>query len=103
MMAGIARLHRFPKCPHTRKLGGYVGNWLTLKRQYGADLPGEYLWVMLSDILPGDVASEIKDRPHLDTVPKVTDYISGELARYNDKHLGKVHGDEASTNARFRA
>ena len=41
MLAGISRLHRFPKCPHKTKLGGYLGEWLTLKRQYGGYLPDE--------------------------------------------------------------
>ena len=81
MMAGITRLHKFPRCPHKSKLSGWLGEWLTLKRQYGGYLPEEYLYIMLLDILPEDVAAEIRDRPSLNTVQRVTDYISGELAR----------------------
>ena len=46
MLAGIRRLHRFPRCPSKAKLGGYLREWLTLQRQYGGYLPDEYLWVM---------------------------------------------------------
>ena len=65
MLAGISRLHRFPRCPSKTKLGGYLGDWLTLKRQFGGYLPDEYLWVMLMDMLPEDVAQDVSDRPHL--------------------------------------
>ena len=73
-----------------------MGEWLTLKRNFGGYLPDEYLWVMLMDMLPDDVAQDIRDRPHLNSVLKVTDYVTGELARYNDRHLGKIHDNEAA-------
>ena len=41
VMAGLRRLHNFPVCPHKTKLGHYLGQWLTLKLQYGGSLGEE--------------------------------------------------------------
>ena len=51
---------------------------------------------MLLDMLPEDVAAETRDRPLLNTVQRVTESVSQEVARYNDKHLGKIDDDLAS-------
>ena len=40
-MAGIARLHMFPKCPHRPKRRVALGEWLTLKKKFGGRLPDE--------------------------------------------------------------
>ena len=51
---------------------------------------------MLTDVLPEDVAQEIRDRPAINTTQKVVEYVSSQLARYNDKQLGKIYDDAAS-------
>ena len=42
-------------------------------------------------MLPQDVAQEVRDRKQtLNTTQAVMDYVYGELARYNDKHLSQM-------------
>lgn len=96
MMAGIQSVHRFPRCPHESNLGGYLGEWLSLRRQVGMYLPEEYLVIMLMDVLPEKVASETRDRPLINATQKPVEYVSRELARYNDKHLAKVYDEQAA-------
>ena len=52
----------------------------------GAHLPDVHLYWMLMDMLPDDVATEVRDRrQHLNSVDQVIHYLSGEIARYRDK------------------
>ena len=61
-MAGSRRLHNFPKCPDKSTLGTWLGEWTTLVRTHGHSYSKESLFVMLTSMLPEDVAKEIRDR-----------------------------------------
>ena len=90
-LAGLRRLHSFPKCPSKERLGTYLGDWQHLRNKHGASIPDESLFVMLLNMLPEDVAKEVRDRKQvLNTTQAVLDYVYGELARYNDKHLSQL-------------
>ena len=46
-------------------------------------------------MLPEDVAREVRDRKAvLNSTDRIVDYLSGELARYNDKQLSTLHDQQ---------
>ena len=93
IMAGLRRFLRYPKCPHKSKIQSWLGEWLSLRRVHGTELPETHLYWMLIDMLPEDIAVEIRDRRQtLNTVDKVVYYIMGKLARYRAKEIASLHG-----------
>ena len=93
-LAELRRFHSFPVCPSKDKIGLYLGEWVYLRNRYGGNLPDESLYVMLINMLPSDIAKEIRDRRKtLTTTVDVIAYINGELGRYNDEYLAKLHSN----------
>ena len=82
--------------PHRSKLQAYLGQWQHLRKLHGAHMPEVHLYWMLMDVLPDDVATEIRDRKHyLKTVGSVIHWIQGELSRYRDKEISSLQDKHA--------
>ena len=91
-LAGISRFMSFDKCPNKNKLATYLGEWEMLRMKYGSTFPDLVLYTMLLNILPDDVAKEVRDRRNtLYTVGRVLDYLKGELSRYRDTFISQLH------------
>ena len=92
-LAGLNRFMTFGPCPSRSKLASYLGEWEQRRRQYGHQHPGKFLYTMLLNLLPTDVAAESRDRrQRLNTTDLVIEYLHCELARYNVTSLSKLHG-----------
>ena len=89
-LAGIRRFHAFGKCPSKNRLGVYLGEWESLRKKYGGHMPDWNLYGMLINMLPDDVAQDVRRLSHLNDTQRVLDYLHGELARYNDTHLSEI-------------
>ena len=91
-LAGLRRFHAFPKCTKKEDLSTFLGDWTHLRNQHGSTIPDSSLYVMLLNMLPEEVAKDVRDKKHvLNTTQLVLDYVWGELARYNDKYLSSIH------------
>ena len=98
-MAGVHRFMTFGQCPSRSKLASYLGEWEHLRRRYGGHIPDEFLYTMLLNILPKDVAAEVRDRrQRLNTTDLVLEYLHYELARYNDHFLSQLHEKQDSAS-----
>ena len=79
----------FPKCLKDEDLQAHVGQWATLHKQFGDQLPEEHVKRMFQNILPEHVVEQIRKRPDLDTLPKQICWVQSELGRFNDSRLSK--------------
>ena len=78
MLAGVTRFMNFEKCTSKAKLSTFLGEWETLRRTYGDHLPDVFLYTLLLNMLPDDVAKEVRDRRQtLNTTQRALDYIMG--------------------------
>ena len=75
VLSGIRRFHGFPKCPSKAKIGAYLGEWEALRMKYGGHMPDWNLYGMLINMLPDDVAGDIRRLPNLNSSQKVLDYL----------------------------
>ena len=90
--ARLRRFHFFPVCSSTDKIGTYLGEWIYPGNKYGGSIPDESLSVMLTNILPDDVAKEVRDRMKtLTTTQRIIDDINGELSRCNNGLRARLH------------
>ena len=63
--------------------------------RYGSSFPDAVLYTLLLNVLPEDVAKEVRDkRVTLNTVGRAIDYLRDELARHNDKFVSELHGKQ---------
>ena len=91
-LSSLCRFHRYPQCPTKQHLGHDVAECTFLLNKYGRNIPDINLYTMLLNVLPEDVQNEVRDRKStLPSTQKVLDDIAGELSRYQDVHLSKVH------------
>ena len=92
LLAGVTRFLNFERCPSKTKLATYLGEWEMLRRNHGDMIPDVFLYTMLLNMLPEDVGKETRDRRQtLNTTQRALDYLHGELARYSDGYLSKLH------------
>ena len=92
ILAKMQRLRSFPKCPSKTRPGAYLGKWDTLRNQYGADLPDYTAYAMLLNMVPDDVATELRDQTNwISTTELATDYLRNERSRYANRHLASIH------------
>ena len=81
-LAGLRRFHAFPACPSKERLGTYIGEWQHLRNKHGAGIPDESLYVMLINMLPEEVAKEVRDRNNtLSPPPRASSTMSMENSR----------------------
>ena len=60
-------------------------------------IPDMFLYTMLLNMLPEGAAKEIRDRRQtLNSTQRALDYLHGELARYNDSYVSKLHAQHDS-------
>ena len=89
-LAGLRRFHGLQRCP-SGGVSTYTGHWQELRNRHGSLVPDQSQWDMLQHMRPTDVAKEVRDRTEkLKTTQAAIDYLEGELARYNDRHLSMV-------------
>ena len=94
-LMGLNRFMTFQKCPHRNQLATYLGEWEILRLKYGSTFNDVVLYTMLINILPEDIAKEVRDRRQtLNTVSRVLDYLKAELGRFNDSYLSRVHSQQ---------
>ena len=80
------------RCPSEPKLGAYLGERETVHRKYGGSLPDQYLFTMLLNMLPADVAAEVRDRrQRLNTKDRTWADVGYELARFSNSYISKLH------------
>ena len=92
LLAGVTRFLNFERCPSKNRLATYLGDWETLRREHGDLIPDVFLHTLLLNMLPEEIAKDIRDRRQtLNTTQRALDYIHGELARYSDNCLSKLH------------
>lgn len=77
------------------RLATYLGEWEILRKEHGGRLPDVFLYTMRLAMLPSDIAKELRDRRQpLDTTQRALDCFHGELARYIDSCLSRLHATQ---------
>ena len=88
---GVTSLHSFPQCPRMEYLQDLVGQWQTTRMTYGQHIPDVHLKTLFLKMVPEQIATDIRKRPELDTLQLCIAYVLGEIGRYKDTRLAKIH------------
>ena len=97
-LGGMTSLHSFPQCPSAADMQHYIGQWQITRQKFGAGLPDIHLRQMFLNMLPEKVAAEIREKKELVTLQQCIDHVLGDLGRFNDGRLAKVHAQRLKQN-----
>ena len=85
-----AAFHGFPKCERAEHLPSYLGLWEQLRRKHGQTLPDELLKPMVLNVLPKDVAADVRrncrgSTRRLPTTDYILVYLRQDYHRLTDE------------------
>ena len=93
-LAGRRDVLKFHKCQNIAHRPAQLDNWLLEQQEYGQDMPEDLLYEMFLDILPDQVAKEVRLEKDIATADQALKYVLEELHRLNNERLAHVHAAE---------
>ena len=82
-----ARLHDYPRCTDKNTLQAFLNHWIDLVRRVGGNVSDESLKIMLYNIIPADMKTDIIKNPHLKTIDQILAWITTQLSFLRSEQL----------------
>ena len=86
----INTLVTFPACHERNRLQNVVNDWLDLVRRVGSGFSDETLRVMLINILPADLKSDVLKTTSLDTADKILEWLESQLTYLRSEQISSA-------------